>query len=392
VYRCWLIAGQGGLIACGYGQWANITVGHYNIPLLEKFVLLGPFFVTLILGWTLDYRFHLAIRTVGADEHTQAAPYWSRGKHILYNIRHMLLFTLVPVGLILLVMDILEMYVLGSVPASARETVYLLTSLGTALTVFILAPLLITRIWRTRRLEPGPLRTDLEDICGSLKLKYRDILVWESEGVIANAAVMGLIAPVRFILVSDGIVDRLEPHQIRAVFAHEGGHISAHHLPYLMLMFVAIMALCASAAELIAILADLDLGGPAAMLLMLTLVFAIGGLIFGAVSRQFERQSDVIGAWASAPPPDGSPRITHEGAAIFAGSLEQIARLNGIDPHKRNWRHGSIASRVCYILFLGSTGGTRRQIDTTVARIKIAIILGLIAAAAVIALQIRLEG
>jgi len=389
VYRCWLIAGQGGLIACGYGQWAHRAVGHCNIPLLEKLVLLVPFFLALILGWALDYRFHLAIRTAGTDEHTQVAPYWSRGKHILYNVRHMLLFALVPVGLILLVMDVLDMHVLASIPASAREVVYTLTSLGTAFAVFLFAPLLIARIWRTRRLEPGPLRSDLEEICGSLKLKYRDILVWESEGVIANAAVMGLIAPVRFILVSDGIVDRLEPHQIRAVFAHEGGHITAHHLPYLMMVLVTIMALCGSAAELIAILADLQ--GPAAVLLMLTLIFSAGGLIFGAVSRQFERQSDVIGAWASAPPPDNSPRITHEGAAIFANSLEQIAHLNGIDSHKRNWRHGSIASRVRYILSLGSTAGTRRQIDTTVRRIKIAIIVGLIAAATVVALQIRLQ-
>jgi STE24 endopeptidase len=389
LYRCWLIAGQGGLIACGYGQWAASAVGHYNIPLLEKLVLLAPFFLALILGWALDYRFHLAIRTAAADEHTQIAPYWSRGKHILYNVRHMLLFALVPVGLILLVMDVLEMHVLDSIPASAQEVVYPLTSLGTAFAVFLFAPLLIARIWRTRRLEPGPLRSDLEEICGNLKLKYRDILVWESEGVIANAAVMGLIAPVRFILVSDGIVDRLEPHQIRAVFAHEGGHITAHHLPYLMMMAVAIMTLCASAAELIAILGDLQ--RPAAVLLMLTLIFSAGGLVFGAVSRQFERQSDVIGAWASAPPPDNSPRITHEGAAIFASSLEQIAHLNGIDSHKRNWRHGSIASRVRYILSLGSTAGTRRQIDTTVRRIKIAIILGLIAAAAVVALQIHLQ-
>ena len=390
LYRCWLIAGQGGLIACGYGRWVHRTIGYCNIPLLEKLVLLAPFLVTVILGWALDYRFHLAIRTAAADGRTPATPYWSRAKHILYNIRHLLLFTLVPVGLILLAIDALEMYVLDSVPASARDMVYLAVSIGTALTVFVLAPLLIARIWRTRRLEPGPLRSDLEDICSRLKLKYRDILVWESEGVVANAAVMGLLAPVRYILVSDGIVDRLEPHQIRAVFAHEGGHITARHLPYLMLMFVAIMSLCGSASELLAILLDLD--GPPAMLLMLTLVFACGGLIFGAVSRKFERQSDVIGAWASAPPPDNSPRITQEGAAIFAGALEQIARLNGIDPHKRNWRHGSIANRVQYILFLGSSAGTRRHIDSTVARIKIAIILSLIAAAGVIVLQIRLAG
>ncbi|MDP6543213.1 MAG: M48 family metallopeptidase [Phycisphaerae bacterium] len=388
VYRYWLIVGQGGLIACGYGRWASITVGHYGIPLLAKIVLIGPFLVTLIIGWALDYRFHHTMRTSVAHEADPAPTYWSRSQHILYNIRHLLLFTIVPVGVILLVMDVMEIYVLPLAPVEHQAAIHMATSLGAAFTVFMLAPLLITRIWRTRRLEPGPLRTDLEELCGALKLKYRDILVWQSHGVIANAAVMGLIAPVRFILVSDGIVDRLERHHIRAVFAHEGGHITSHHLPYLMLMAIAVMTLCGSAADLAAVL--LGLPGLAAMLLMLALIFVIGGLLFGAVSRQFERQSDVIGAWASAPPPDNSAQITHEGAAIFAGALEQIARLNGIEQHKHNWRHGSIAHRVQYILLLGSTGGTRRQIDTTVRRIKIAIILGAVATAAAVILQVRL--
>jgi STE24 endopeptidase len=387
VYRCWLIAGQGSLVAFGYGQWAAITVRQYNIqiPLLEKILLLAPFFVTLILGWAIDYRFHLALRTGGDARADSTTPYWSRSQHILYNIRHMLLFTVIPIGLILLVTDVLEMYVLAAVPTGNREAVYLISSLLTVMTVFMFSPLLITRIWRTRRLEPGALRSDLEEICGNLKLKYRDILVWESDGIIANAAVMGLIARVRFILVSDGIIDRLERHHIRAVFGHEGGHITAHHLPYLMLMAVSIMTLCGSAAQLIAVLADLH--GPADILVMLTLIFVVGGLIFGAVSRQFERQSDVIGAWASDRPPDNSPQITQEGAAIFAGALQQIARLNGMNANKRNWRHGSIANRVQYILHLGSTRGTRLPIDATVKRIKIAIILATIAAAATVAIQ-----
>ncbi|MCP4376185.1 MAG: M48 family metalloprotease [bacterium] len=388
LYRYWLIAGQGGLIACGYAQWTYQSVNHYKIPLLEKIVLLTPFFVMLIIGWAIDYRFHLALRSGGGDNATSTA-YWSRGKHIIYNIRHMLLFTVVPIGLILLATDILEMHVLHRLRVSdqMRGTIHLVSSLAAAFTVFLLAPLLITRIWRTRSLEPGALRSDLEDLCEHLNLKYRNILVWESEGIIANAAVMGMIAPVRFILVSDGIVNRLEPHQIRAVFAHEGGHITARHLPYLMIMAITIIALCASVTKLVARQSGLVV--PAATLLMLGLIFTVGGAIFGAVSRQFERQSDVIGAWASSPPPDGSPRITHEGAAIFASALEQIAYLNGIDQNKRDWRHGSIAHRIRYILMLGSTAGTRIPIDTTVKRIKIAIILASItAAAAIITLQI----
>ena len=383
-YRCWLIIGQGALIACGYAQWIQDTLGAYRIPLLGKFVLLGPFLLTVIVGWALDYRLHLAIRTA----RTGGRAYWSRWRHVVFNIRHMLLFTLVPIAIILLVIDVLEMYLLDLAPVDMRYTIYLTVSLGAVFAVFLVAPLILTRIWRTRRLEPGALRSDLEEMCRRLNFNYRDILVWESDGVIANAAVMGLIAPVRFILVSDGIIDGMEPQYIRAVFAHEGGHVASGHLGYLMLLGVAVMTLSQSAAFGTVVLAGL--AAPIAMLIMLTLVISVSGLLFGLVSRQFERQSDVIGAWASAPAPDNSPSITHEGAAIFAGALQQIAVLNGIDPNGRNWRHGSIAHRVQHILMLGSTGGTRTPIDRTVKRIKIAIILGAIAAAAAIILQISL--
>jgi len=388
VYRFWLIAGQGSLVMLGYGQWIANVAGRYRVPLLEKIILLGPFAAILIIGWALDYRFHLAIRTGRADGQDAPSPYWSRSQHIFYNIRHMLLFVLVPIGLILLVVDITEMYLLHLAAPEFRDAIYLTASLGTALIVFLVSPLILTRIWSTRKLEPGQLRTDLEEMCAKLGLKYRDILVWESNGVIANAAVMGLVAPVRFILVSDGIVNRLERQHIRAVFAHEGGHIVSHHLPYLMLAAISILTLCEAGANTIAVLAGLS--APVVVMVMLGLTIVAGGLVFGLVSRQFERQSDVTGAWASGDQPDGSPRISQEGAAIFAGALEQIARLNGMDPGKRNWSHGSISSRVRYILSLGSTAGTRTHIDKTVKRIKIAIILLAISAAPAVALQVQM--
>ncbi|MBT3202189.1 MAG: M48 family metalloprotease [Phycisphaerales bacterium] len=384
LYRAWLIAGQTALITFGYGQWVANTLGAYHIPLLEKIVLMVPFCLIIITGWALDYRFHLAIRTINAPSGDHTPHYWSRRSHILYNIRHNLLFTIAPIGLILLLSDIVEFYVLPATPHDAQEAVYLTTSLGGALVVFLISPLLITRIWKTRSLEPGELRSDLETLCGTLKLKYRDILVWETEGVIANAAVMGLIAPFRFILMSDGILHRLERHHIKAVFAHEGGHITSKHLPYLMMMAIATMTLCATATDFAA--EYFELTEISAGILMFALLLTVGGFLFGAVSRQFERQSDVIGAWASAPPEDDSPTITQEGAAIFASALQQIAVMNGINPQKRNWRHGSIAYRVQYILTLGSTGATRQPIDATVRKIKLAIIIATITAAISMAL------
>jgi hypothetical protein len=79
-------------------------------------------------------------------------------------------------------------------------------------------------------------------------------------------------------------------------------------------------------------------------------------------------------------------RITPEGAAVFAMALQRVAELNGMSYNRRNWRHGSIAWRVQYILSLGSTAGNRSDIDRTVRRIKA--ICWLLLAAAVAAVVV----
>jgi len=384
-YRFWLVAGQGALIACGYARWVHNALGGCRIPLLEKFVLLSPPLAMIVIGWVLDYPFHRAMRIArGAGSGAEPA-YWSRRRHVLHHIRHTLLFVLVPISLILLVTDLLEMHLPALAPAEMREPIYLIGSTAAAFTVFLFAPLILTRIWRTKSLAPGELRSDLEDLCVRLKIRYRDILVWKSDGVIANAAVMGLIAPVRYIIVSDGILNTMDRRHIRAVFAHEGGHVTARHLPYLMILAIVVLVFCEFAAAFIA--ARTGMSVLPAALLTLGLIFVVGWLIFGAVSRKFERHSDVIGAWASGLDATDSPRITHEGAAIFAGALQEIARLNGMEQSKRNWRHGSIASRVQHILMLGSTAGERTQIDGAVRRIKLAIIFDAIAAAVIVLIR-----
>ncbi|MEI7837460.1 MAG: hypothetical protein WCK05_13760, partial [Planctomycetota bacterium] len=124
-----------------------------------------------------------------------------------------------------------------------------------------------------------------------------------------------------------------------------------------------------------------------------TALAALAGLFFlgfGFISRRFERQSDVFAAWAvgSARPGEADELgVTNQGAALFAAALERVGELNGTPPHQYNWRHGSIAGRVGYIMWLGSTGGTRRPIDRTVRGIKVAlwVACGLGVAAAVAA-------
>lgn len=378
--RLWLIAGQGALVWLGFGRWAALQM----LPLAAKAVALMPFIAAVLLSWRMDYPLHVARRAAAG------AGAWRLGEYLLFNVRHHLLFLLVPVGLIILLADSVRLYV-GPLFAdeAVRDTVIVAGDLIACATVLLCAPLLIVRIWRTERLPASPLRTELEAMCRTMKLRFREILVWQSRGVIANAGVMGLAAPARYILLSDALLDELAPDHVRAVFAHEAGHIIHHHIPNFVLFTIAAIGLSSGLAHLLTHLAGLP--DWADQLVMLGLLAAAWAFAFGWVSRRFERQSDVTGAWAAGNAEayaDG--QITPEGAAVFAAGLQRVAELNGLDPAQRNWRHGSVNARVRYILSLAESGGTRQQVDRQVRRIKILLWIAAGAGAALLATELLL--
>ena len=183
----------------------------------------------------------------------------------------------------------------------------------------------------------------------------------------ANAAVMGMIGPVRYVLLTDALIEQMPPQQIQAVFAHEAGHIVSHHIFYSVLFAVSAALLAACTGQRLA--TALDWNPWTTEVLVAGLLVGAWGLGFGWLSRRFERHSDVQAAWAMDQSDHG--RITPAGAALYASTLQTVARLNGIPLQQRNWRHGSIAARVRYVLRLGGTGGTRRPIDRLIRRIKI---------------------
>jgi STE24 endopeptidase len=182
------------------------------------------------------------------------------------------------------------------------------------------------------------------------------------------------------VLLSDALLEHMEDREVKAIFAHEAGHIVSHHLLYSLMFAMATVVLCGTAGSVLA--AGLHTPGWAGQAATLALLAAAWGIGFGWLSRRFERQSDVIGAWASAPGgPARNGAVTPEGAAIFARSLQRVAELNGIPLGQRSWRHGSIARRIEHVLWLGTTGGTRQAIDRVVRRIKLGLWVATAAAA-----------
>ena len=351
----------------------------------------APFIAAIIVTWWLDYPFYrlLRLRAIAALEGTESANagLWNRRQYIFYNIRHQLLFILVPVSLILLLMDSLSLYAAPRVPAAWREQFLTVGSVAAVAVVFLLCPPLIVRVWRSAPLPAGEMREQLQSACRRLKLRCRDLLVWRSANTVANAGVIGLVGPLRYVLVSDSLLANMDQRGIKAIFSHEAGHILHRHIFYSAIFAVDAAVLCSWAGAKLASL--MSLGGLWGEILAASFLLPTWAMGFGALSRLFERQSDVTGAYFAGL--EESPQFATEGmvgprgSAIFAAALQQVARLNGIAARQWNWRHGSIASRVSFILWLGSRSGKREEIDRKVRLAKGLLWLALLVAAILVA-------
>jgi STE24 endopeptidase len=244
--------------------------------------------------------------------------------------------------------------------------------------VLAVSPIFIRMAWPTRSMPDGPLRRRLESVSRRSGFRCADILVWDTDHLMVNACVTGILPRFRYVLLSDALIDSLTPLEIAAVFGHEIGHVAHRHLQYFLFFFVGCLAVLTMASDAfagletwIATLTTADAAAPSALrdviegLVVLAAVGAFFGVVFGHLSRRFERQADVYGCKVvSCGSPDCPPHFDFEGPTadpapirgvcpagvqIFADALATVAQQNGIDADSRSWRHGSIASRRAFL-------------------------------------------
>jgi Zn-dependent protease with chaperone function len=381
----WLLGGLAALFALGLGAHIE-RLGLASVPLADTAAAVAPFVVALVISWLLEYPLARQMRQRAVASAAADAPppaIWTLGQYLGFNFRHQLLFVAAPIGVILLVHDSLWLYVepllrrWGLTEPTAQAVVGSAV-LVSAVATIVAAPAMIVRIWRTSRVQAGELRQQLMEMCDRLRIRCREILIWQTGGVVANAGVMGLVARVRYVLLSDGLLAGMDSRQVQAVFAHEAGHVVGRHLVYSMLFLASSITLCGLGSQL------LMMAGAGPWVSQALPVAAMGAVFiwgFSWISRRFERQSDVVAAWACGGA-DADGRINPEGAALFASALRRVGELNGIAPRHRNRWHGPLEDRINYILYLGSTAGTRGGIDRLVRRIKLMCWLLVLAAVA----------
>lgn len=182
-----------------------------------------------------------------------------------------------------------------------------------------LAPLLTNVVLTTRPLHE-PRRSGVLDRCRQHGLSVRDVRVLDSRGgKVANAAISGVLPNLRYLYLTDHLLELLDDGELDAVLAHEIGHGKGHHL--LIKTGVGLLVVAATVGVIALALPTLLQNLPDTAAIITAAVATPVGLVtalllaHGVVGVALEKRADDHAARTSSP----KPLIT---------ALEKIADAN----------------------------------------------------------------
>ncbi|MBL1218674.1 MAG: hypothetical protein D8M59_14415 [Planctomycetes bacterium] len=413
-----------------------------DVLLLDEFLVLLLPLVSIVALWMMQYPIIRRVREASlirkCDAGEPVYPIWTMSQYVIAQARMHFALLLLPILLVLTwgeAIDFWWPFENGVGPVSAQAAQYGTMFLGVAV-LFTLAPVLINWLWDTVPLAPGELRSRLEHLCVRHRIRVRRILVWRTGGAVVNAAVMGVFAAVRYVLMTDALLDSMNDDETEAVMAHEIGHVRRHHLPWLALIMLSLFFFTGTLAtwgintiaqaaypqssttaygeyasesatadvwdrvlhnlsewvlapneQLPAAQADANTAGRILMWLELgsagaSLVVAL--LAFGWVSRRFERQADTFAVQhlsGMGRASDQDVLITPEATYCMCRALTTVSEQSHTSLTRKSWRHGSMAWRLAYLMTLPGTPCNQVSVDRQVRRIKLGALVLLILSA-----------
>jgi Zn-dependent protease with chaperone function len=315
-------------------RWPLFTEGGLHLKgwvLVDELARLAPFIAMLLLAWMSLYRVDRMLRM----------GHWTMREFLEFHVRQYLAFILLPFVVLITIVDAVSLAPWRD--ALSRTGLDWMIPLGAMALFYLYAPLAMRYVWKTRRLEDGPLRDRLTALCARSGTGYRDILVWETlGGNISNACVIGVAAHARYIMLTDALMDTLTTEEIEAVFGHEIGHVKRWHVTFYVLLTV---ALSAAFTVLASTSAFQSLRGQSVSDMLSAQGFVatsaallFWGLGFGFVSRRMELEADLYAVKLT-----GSTQN-------FVNGLERISFHSGRPRAANSWRHFSVARRTAFLL------------------------------------------
>lgn len=244
---------------------------------------------------------------------------------------------------------------IGLSPAwSARLEEVGLLAAGLGICLVLLAvltlPKLLTLVWKTESLPSGSLRARLENLGARAGLRFRDLMLWRTGGMLPNALIMGFTPGTRRILMTDALMDLLSEDELEAVFGHEMGHAKGHHGLWLAALVLGALLGTELLIESIApsLAASSGLGLDVVYLGLLLLAILGWARAFGVLAHGLEMEADLA-----------SLRTTGDLGAI----LSTLIKVTGAGNMERSsWRHPSTSKRVDFLLAASRDPGLGRRL------------------------------
>ena len=376
----------GGVVGLGFRDSVRSLVG--DPPLLDEVLVTAPALLAIVAAWWIfqpfERRASEATFLRRIDEGQPVHPLPGRAAWVAMQVRSQMLVILAPIALLAFTVESIRLLV------SMAE--WLPASAGTVLPIVAVAPVVAVAPWLVVRLAgatplpPGEVRQILEGMCHRAGVRVRDLLLWPTGGLMINAGVTGIVGALRWVMLTDGLLDLLHRHQVMAVMAHELAHARRHHMIWMALSVVALaigIGLLMDPLVVSLYQSRIDAGGSAAAMqrdlgfldLAATGLVLAGVLVgFGWVSRRFERQADAFAAVRmSVDDHDQAlPLVSRSGAVSMASALLAVSQANGVPMERFSWRHGSIASRRRHLESLIGRPVNSLPIDRTVQLLNLA--------------------
>ncbi len=381
-------------VRVGIGTLTGIT----HPIVLDEVLVLFPVLALWGLGWwayyPIDRRLREAAMMRRFDQGLPVYPSWTRWQYVWSQYRYQVALILVPLLFVIAWSETVKLADMQGWAWVSPDTQAWWT-LGGFVAIFLFAPLMIRLIWDTVPLPEGDTRSHLLAMCKTHRVRVRELLLWRTYGGMINAAVMGLIGPLRFILITDALLQQMPGPHLEAVMAHELAHVRKRHMVWLLVSAVALMGVVETAAivvldshgirfessqQVLTVTADgvgvvsAGFGGPgvsgvswldspqAMLFATLAVAAAVWAVGFGWVSRRTERQADSF-AVAHLVRERGGDAVELRDAQTMIDALRHVADLNHIRADRHSWRHGSIQWRQDYLRSLVGGSIHRLAID-----------------------------
>jgi Zn-dependent protease with chaperone function len=385
---------------CDFVEALRLTSGLdvSDVWLLRQALMVLPFLLILLVLWLCGHAASAVVRRGSGDGgEVPTPPALTFRSYLVFQARQNLLVLLVPYLIIFAARDIAYFLCYAVYSEETAALAGEVAIRATIVAIYIFSPLILRLVWPTQAFPPGALRERLEAAVRRARVHIRDIILWRTGGLMINACMTGLGRPLRYVFLSDSLVEGLHPAQVEAVFGHELGHARYRHIPFMMLMVVAVL-LALQLIEMFFTLAPWEFEPWEVMVAGVVFLLVYWAGFFGYVSRRFERQSDLFGARLTACPgehdplacPNHRPGVSADPDLIcpykawaMGSALERTAILNGMPLEARSWRHFGIGIRIRFLSTLVGRPDLVRRYNRRLRIFKLAFIAVVLALAAI---------